>query len=112
VKSVLAAVLSTAVVFSIGCGGTPSAAKNPHKALVLSWANDGNPTVPVCGVNKANCKANLVVIDLRTGVRTLLPITATSYTTKTYTDTYVVHVIGYDYAGRAIESACCNVVVK
>jgi hypothetical protein len=112
VRSVLATTLLAAMAFSIGCGGTPAAAKNPHKTLTLSWTSDGNPTVPACGTSTVNCKANLVVIDLNTGKRTFLSLTTTTYKAPNTTDTYVVHVVGYDLNGTSIESACCSVVLK
>ncbi len=111
-RKALAAILLAAVTLCAGCGGVTTAAAKKPQTLRLTWVNDGNPTVPVCGTTKANCKANMVVIDLRTGVRTQLAITATSYSPRVTTDAYEVHVVGYDLNGHSIESVCCNVVVN
>lgn len=79
----------------------------PPHPFHISWTSDGNPLAFPCDTSKVNCKSNLVVINLRTGDRVTLPITATSYDEPS-TDTYEVHVTGFDKNGSAIESVCCT----
>jgi hypothetical protein len=98
-------VLATALLIGLaGCGGgsmgsgiTPAATK-PFK-----W-DDGNPMVPVCGATLANCKQGYTVRDLTTGAVVTLPVTATSYTPPSASDTYEIQANGYDWQGLPISS--------
>jgi hypothetical protein len=113
VRKYLAAVLLTAAVFGLGCGGvTTTVAKKSTKIVHITWTDDGNPKVSVCSTALVSCKTNLIVIDLNTGLRTPLPLSVNSFDVPNSTDTYEVHVVGYDKDGHSIESVCCTVVKR
>ena len=108
-KSTIAAAVSAVMLFAVGCGAHVSTPSSPP--LHITWKDDGNPLVPVCGAELLNCKLNLVVIDATTGLRTPVPITSTSFDAPNSSDAYEVHVTGYDQYGKSLESPCCTVTV-
>jgi hypothetical protein len=102
------AVLATALLLGLaGCGGGGSmAGVSPSAAAPKPFVwNDGNPSVPVCGLTLTNCKRGYTVRDLITGAVVTLPTTATSYTPLSASDTFEIRADGYDWQGLPISSA-------
>lgn len=85
---------------ALSCG----AVKQQQRTLVITWTSNGNPGVPVCGVQQSNCVTAIQIEDLSTGVLVNVPATAVSYTAPSTTDKYRVRVTGFDGSGRAIYS--------
>jgi hypothetical protein len=86
------------IIFSSGCGVTST-----HKTL--TWTDDGNPLIPVCGLTLNNCKLRYELLDVSTGITVYIPLSATSYEVKSSIDTYKLRVAGYDGSGNYIVSS-------
>jgi hypothetical protein len=114
---VIRAVLAAALLLSLAaCGTGNGSSLNPPTApkgnsLLITWSSDGNPLVPICDADLANCKASITVLDQTTGVATNVPIGSNAYYAPNSTDTYQVRVNGYDWKGLAISSAYETVTV-
>ena len=99
-KRIASIAIACLTFVALSCG----AVKQQQRTLVITWTSDGNPGVPVCSAQQANCVAAIQIEDLSTGVVVNVPATAVSYTAPSTTDKYQVRVTGFDGGGRAIYS--------
>lgn len=107
-------VLLTVLAALAGCGGSAPPPPPPPvlvPPITLAWANDGNPSLPVCvaTMQPNGCKKSYTITDPADGITftDLLVLTNTSYTltpASTAQHTYYVMVNGVTPAGIAVQS--------
>lgn len=85
-------------------GGSTGATGSPTP---LTWANDGNLSVPPCpDIAPFDCVSNYSILDTTSGATVTVAITETSYMPPTVnlTDSYEIRVNGYDGKGDPLSS--------
>lgn len=90
------------LILLTGCGG--SATSSNPKTLIISWTGDGNPSIPVCSTSRVNCKSQIQIHDMTSGMDYFVPVTDLNFIAPVSSDTYEVRTDGYDGYGNQIYS--------